>query len=248
MLADPNYLAAKAVHPHLLFNSANRSAVSHYVQTHDRALWREMTKRAETGMASSYWKDPAPWPQKPRDFPDRGGLNGAARSIASAAFAWQMTGDRSWTNNLTINFDHMVDCFMDAGNFGKQGFETDYGNSGGDNTWICSIAYCYDWLYPILTTQERNNALRAMDRVIRLNLYNYFWVTPVDSKISAFPGGHYDATSAYPPPYRVSWGSSAKVGSSHAAQCGRYVDCRARVFWRRLPEQRVAGLPGELFL
>ena len=141
MLANPSYLAGKAAHPHLIFNSANRAAVSKaYVQTNNPSYWLGVTNLALQGMASSYWTNPVPWPQKPNAFTSPG-VDTAANQIASAAFAWQMTGNPLWTNGVATNFDNMVNCFVAAGSLGKAGLETDYGDSGGDNTWIRSIAY-----------------------------------------------------------------------------------------------------------
>ncbi len=213
MMASQSYLASKGGHPHLLFNSANKAAVAQFVQTNNPTQWQGVVSFAALGTNSSYWTNPAPWPQNPNLFGP--GVETAAIEISSAAFLWQLTGNPAWTNYLCTNFDNMVNCFVSSGFLGANGFNTDYGNSGGDNIWVRSIAYAYDWLYPILTPAERVNAQDALDRVIRLNLYNEFWVTCANKSLSVFPGGHVDMTSVYPGPYIVPYAMPQKLGTGH---------------------------------
>lgn len=216
MLANPSYLASKSAHPHLLFNSANKAAFAQFMQTNNPYWWQSyVTNMAYQGLTSAYWTNPAPWGNNENILTP--GIGARALEVSSAALMWQLTGNGYWTNGLAMNFDNLVNCFVACGLTGNaDGFDTDYGNSGNDNNWIKGIACAYDWLYPILTPSEITNAQAALDRVIRFNLYNGFWVCPANRNISLYPNGKADTNSVYPPPYIVPWAFSQKLGGGHA--------------------------------
>jgi hypothetical protein len=194
MLASSSYLSSKATHPYLLFNSANAASLYSFLVTNNPVYLGQLVGYAAAGTNSAYWTNPVPWGASPSGVEDR------AVAIASAAFLWQTTGTNLWTNQLATNFDNLVNCFVQSGLGGsRDGFDTDYGNSGNNNIWVKSLAYAYDWLYPILTTQERTNAQAALDRVIRVSLYNFFYVTTTNTATSGFPEGNFDSTSVYAP-------------------------------------------------
>lgn len=218
MFANPSYLASKGAHPHLFFNSGNQAALYQYLRTSMPTYWQTASNTAVQGMNSAYWTNPVPWGNNPYSL--NPGIDTMALQISSAALVWQLTGNPAFTNLIATNYDNLVNCFVAAGQAGiASGYDTDYGDSGGDNLWIKAIACGYDWLYPILTPAERTNALGAMDRVLRLGLYNGFWVTPKNNAISSFPSGNVDVTSTYPPPYLVPYAAMTKLSAAHAFMC-----------------------------
>ena len=81
------------------------------------------------------------------------------------------------------------------------------------------MSLAYDWLYPILTPLERSKAVNALRWQIRANLYNSFWVSPINRAISCFPEGNGDNNSTFQGSLWMPFIMSSKMGGSHPWLC-----------------------------
>ena len=198
MLADESYLAAKFVHPHIFITSANRSAVFQFARTNDPTAWATMMANHTAGTNTAWWTSNAAWPATDALMVFR------AFSLGPTITFWALSQEPTVTNHLAANYNRMVDWFIGAH------YEfTDYG-SGSSGEMLFSLVLGYDWLYPILSVQQRSNALFAIQRTARFYNRNSFWSTEAVT-------GHweYDNTGAYSRPRLMPWYNSARRGTSH---------------------------------
>ncbi|HEX4121053.1 MAG TPA: LamG-like jellyroll fold domain-containing protein [Verrucomicrobiae bacterium] len=205
VLGNTNYMAGKT-HPYILFNGKNNGNIATYLASAFPSAYQNAMSGTPSTMMPAWYQNPAPWTSGVDYTTD-------ASAICSAAFDWMVSGSPVWTNQLCSNYDNFINYFMTASLW-----SLDYGN-GASPILPISMALTYDWIYPIMTPQERTNALTALRWQIRANLYNSFWVTPVNRAISCFPEGNGDGTSTFPGPLWCPFIMPSKMGGSHPWVC-----------------------------
>jgi hypothetical protein len=203
MLADEAYLRAKDVHPRLLFNSATRAATYQFLQTNNPTDWTVLKIRYHNAINASWWTNKAAWPTNNGAFD----ITSRSLDLGSALTYWALSQTTEYpvTNYLADNFIRFVNWYRDTH------YEfNDYGGNGDQPLTLHCLALGYDWLYPVLSEQQKSNAVFAIQRTARFYNRNAFWST---RKIS----GHWelDPTGAYNEPRLIPWYNSARAGTSH---------------------------------
>jgi hypothetical protein len=192
-LVDEMYLAAKADHPHLLFNDSNRSAVSTAVQA--TSGWSTLVSAADAAIGQAYWPDEV----------SAGDKGAWALAILQVAFVYQMTQDADYegaAEQLALLADYYVD---------NDGPITDQITV---NTWIQvyqSICYGYDWLYDLMDGTQRTTVLNAIYLRTRWVLHGLPLTLTGDPEAY----GYSDITGAYAGTSRIQYFSLFKRGDSH---------------------------------
>lgn len=193
MLADTDYLASKAGHPHLWFSASNRAACSNWLYTNGGADW-ETIKTAASNYANSSWWD--------QEHPTNANSAEWAFSAAQVAFVWQLTGD---TNLLDRRPQDVIDRVA-TWYITYQAYTVDIvsgnvsdpfcpgGVAGVGPGLFVGLSYGYDWLYDEFNSSQRSNVLKAIELTAMEMVNNYFWEGP--SNI-------------------VGWGSLAKTATPH---------------------------------
>jgi hypothetical protein len=209
-LADSSYLTSKAGHPHLLFNAANLPAVRQWVQTNaaSAAAWSAIQATADSTIAASWWPSQAPPPIKVITW---------AVDIGNVAFAWQMTQNPAYGQNLGAALTNLTQFYLTntlVCNSAPAGYMMD-DVSCDDMKWVeRALAFGYDWGYDIMTPAQRTFVLSALEQRSAYALrgaggwFNYLG-----------NGGHYsggDITGAYTNAgNQVLYASQAYRGTSH---------------------------------
>jgi len=197
MLADENYLiSVGSQHPHLFFNSGNRDAVSRYLQTHTwqtpGVYWSSTTNEAYAVTTNSWWN---------------------SDSITNAYDWWQYSGyfaKVGFTYQLTTN------AAMVAADPGKmlEIYATNLVKYGWDRVEAYNLnasvpqylAMSYDWLYPLMTAQERANVLHCMESMAQYYVYEDWLYTGTAPNVNRI----YTNTLA------IKGGSQFREGESHS--------------------------------
>jgi hypothetical protein len=196
MLANTNYLAQKLVHPYIMFNASNRAAMSQWIQTNTatylhsssgwtRAQFSNMVAQANQTIASSWWGNFVPSPTVLYE-------GTWAVDVANVAFVWQMTQNPAYTNaNPQLALVAMATNFV-----AKGGPYLDYISAQVYIREYNAMACAYDWLYQIMTPEQRQTVVYALDQRCQYELYtNGVWYDP-------------NAYTQY-------WFSQFQVGTSH---------------------------------
>jgi hypothetical protein len=200
-MLDESYVTNRT-HPFVLFNSANRGDVLRFVQTNNVTDYNTIVSHAQSATGAVWWIDTAAWDT------NNNGLTTRAFSLGAVLLLSALnTNQAAWTNRLVDNYQRYIDYFM-----GANRWTIDYGN--GDQPYIVrAAALGYDWLYEIMTTSQRSNALYALERICRYQMRSgVFWKGTDESGSSVV-----DYTGQWVGPYMVPWYSAAKHGSSHAS-------------------------------
>jgi hypothetical protein len=199
MLADEDYLASKFTHPHLLFNAATRPAVYQFSQTNNPSDWALLMAYHNISMGAAWWTNSAPWSTTDSSVLSR------TLMLGSTLTYWALSQNPAVTNHLAANYQRFVDWFLAV----HYEFE-DYGGNGSQPWALHCLVLGYDWLYPILNTQQKSNAVFAIQRTARFYNRNAFWSTRAIS-------GHWelDPTGAYNEPRLIPWYNSPRTGTSH---------------------------------
>ncbi len=197
MFADDNYLLnISSTHPHIFFWPTNRDAVSKFLQTstweYPGTYWTSVTNDAFTYINSTWWNNLqqftnfSRWPQ-------------FANAFAEVAFTYQMT-----TNAAIAAADpgRMLEIY--ATNLLAGGYDKQDGYQAGDIPQY--LAECYDWLYPIMTPQQRSNVLYFMECEAQDFVYQS-WLYTGTSKVT---------NHIYTNMPMVGFGSEFREGESHS--------------------------------
>ncbi len=199
MLADETYLASKYTHPHVLFTAQTRPAVYQFSQTNNPAEWALLLAYHNISMSAAWWTNSAAW------SPTDGSVLSRTLMLGSTMTYWALSQNPAVTNHLAANYQRFVDWYLAV----HYEFE-DYGGNGSQPWALHCLVLGYDWLYPILNTQQKSNAVFAIQRTARFYNRNAFWSTRALS-------GHWelDTTGAYNEPRLIPWYNSARCGTSH---------------------------------
>lgn len=198
MLANDSYLiSACASHPHLFFNTTNRDAVSQFVQTTvwksgSLADWKSVTNSAFNLITNSWW--------------NTGNLTNLNDWFQYSGFFAQVAFTYQMTTNATIaaaNPGQMLEIY--ATNLVHYGYDRIEAYSLNANV-PQYLAMSYDWLYPLMTPQQRSNVLYAMESMAQYYVYEdwlYTGTAPNKNRI-------------YTNTLSVKFGSHFREGESHS--------------------------------
>lgn len=201
MLADETYLKSKE-HPRLLFNRSNREAFSRHVLEKQPAIWLAIKKIADAAITSSWWAN--------RTVAYTSGL-GKFPDLQAVAFVWQMTNDPKYLDAgkaqelLVLIAQQFIDngaAFADS----SSGF-------GG----IEELAQIYDWLYEVMTEEQRVSVAAniGLHCKFSVNVYTFF-TSVVKGSFPQDPTKDNYATGWYPAQNRkTNRGTADNYFSSH---------------------------------
>lgn len=215
--ATDSYLTNR-VHPFILITDANQSATHTFLKTNDTAAWLIHSNVVHSytnvaGGATRWWtnelswhRNHASWPTN-QAYPTSTNLAGLSESVPLAAMGsillhYAVTRDASLTNHLVRHYNEFVQWYLDA-NYA-------FLDAGSGDTPVHQIllALGSDWLWPLLSSGAKANAILAGDRTASYFLWNA-------STWSEGPfGSGYDYTFALRQKSLV-WFSLAEQGTSH---------------------------------
>lgn len=196
-LADENYLiSVGSQHPHIFFNSSNRDAVSKYLQTRTwqtpGTYWSSTTNDAYNLITNSWWNSPT--------LTNQNNWSQYSSFICKVAFTYQLT-----TNAVmaAANPGQMLEIY--ATNLVRYGWDRTEAYNINANV-PQYLAMCYDWLYPLMTPQQRSNVLYTMESMCQYYVYEDWLYT----------GTPPNKNRIYTNPLAVKSGSHFREGESHS--------------------------------
>lgn len=205
MLADETYLAAPT-HPYLLITSSNRAFAYEFLRTNYAFGWTYLTTYRDLATNHTLWTNTLQWNTNGIVWPASPGFstNGIDSGRLGAALLWyQITNVASITNDLVRNYNLMTTWMLES-----HYIINDFGASS--SAWYFYIlALGYDWLYPLLSTSARANAVLAMDRACRYEIRGNGagWASQAS-------GAAVDYSYVWPMQYQ-NWSSVNEEGTSH---------------------------------
>lgn len=228
MLADEAYLAEKGIHPHVLFSSSTRSEMYSFLQdklnkynTSTGQAW-ERTAGSDWGynvwLADGTLTDTANlyWTRTSTNAGTYGGQTTGqiyptnwATAISNVAFMWQMTKDDKYLAvdpaKALVNLSQWY--------VSVEGYSADTVSGVVDSGVITSIALAYDWLYEVMTPEQRASVLHALELNASYLLNSGWWYGSYNFN-GCFGGS--DPTGLYAGGKCVLAGSAGKVGGNHS--------------------------------
>lgn len=196
MLADETYLAAKYSHPHVFLNATNRIGLYNFFQTNSSADWTLFQIRYAAATNAAYWTSGSAWDTNDPTVIFR------AFDVGAAVAKWALSQDPDAVDHLAENYNLFVNWYK-----GVNYQWTDYGN--GDNPMALeTLALGFDWLYSILSTAQRTNAMGAIQQTARFYNRNAFWSIEENS-------GHWVLNCCYTNTRLMTWSNSGRTGTSH---------------------------------
>jgi hypothetical protein len=211
MLANPDYLAARGKHPHILFNADSRTNLLAWLNgcyrknqvgsgtVDERKVgqsWDNALKTATQTISSPWWQDSKPM----------GGWDGNwGVRVGEVAFVAAVTGSKLYNlTNLANQLDLLAAYFRTNG-----GPTADIAGGGAGQLCIYRSIVCgYDWFYDVLTPAQRYNCLRAIELRSAWGLYSS-WFT------IGLWGGPYSTNVNYPGPFSVRAFNAGKLLNNH---------------------------------
>lgn len=204
MLANPAYWAVRTAHPHLFWNATNAANVARFISLNFSSQWLAFSNTAYGVTTQKWWTTPTPWSGSAAT------LEAQAVSVADVAMMYGLTQNPYWTNGLVTNCMNLFNAWTNTG-----AWKIDYGNSGGDISWLLGTCLTYDNAYSLLNTNQINSCLTDLHFPVRTFLYDGSWVTTQNIGTSFYPEGNSDATGVYPPPFYVPYPLLQKHSDSH---------------------------------
>lgn len=207
MLADEKYLAEKGKHPHILFTPGSRQALYEYLEAHGGEPWTSIKKQADKSIAQPWWSEAEP----PKDLY----VGVWSNALVHVAFVWQMTRDQRYLDarpqQVLVN---MARYFIK-----NKGPITDGITVSAFAGMIRTLAFGYDWLYEVMTPQQRQEVLLALElRCKYVNFGGQCWGSafydPIDPR---FSWGRGDPTGEYPGGFYVRAHAVPKQSHSHTS-------------------------------
>lgn len=180
MFADTNFLATNGVHPHLGFREGEQLSVSNFFATNTlngfNYYWSaELTD--VPAFTNSWWWNGQLYHLGETNFthPDYkfSSMLSFGQAMARAAFLFQIQG-YTWITNqgyLQSNVNWMATAIRTNGYSALNASLDSYGSIG------VPLAYTYDWLYPVLTTEQRTNILQTLTEHCDAHRTNFCFYT-----------------------------------------------------------------------
>ena len=147
-LASASYLASKANHPRMIYNSSNLPAIRSWIAGDTRATARlnQIKSWADTALAASWWTSPGPSHN-----------NSEFQLIRRVALAWLLTNDTKY-----LDSGQTVQTLVDLAQVYLNDVHDRKDDTDGHS--IRSLAFAFDWLYNQMTPSQRNVVINALDR------------------------------------------------------------------------------------
>ncbi len=157
MLADETYLASKS-HPRIFFNNNNKAAF--WTTTQQDPDW----SRVKTYLDSQII-NPSVWSHSYiGNITWDGGM-----LLAADAFMWQMTGDQKYLNNLSPKPQELLVTYAQA--YISSGAFMEDMDTAGRGSQIYYVGLAYDWLYDVMTEEQRTLVRQAIETQQQFHLY-----------------------------------------------------------------------------
>ncbi|HIE52294.1 MAG TPA: DUF4962 domain-containing protein [Armatimonadetes bacterium] len=166
-LANPN-LAARG-HPRILFNRENLPAIRRLKETHPacRAAAEEMRRQADAALQTEWWRNFPSHDREPAPEP----FLRLAQKLVVVAFAWQLYQDPKYAG---VKERAVTLASYPKG--GRASPEGAGGESAEDSTQITEfLALLFDWLYPVLSEEERRIFIHSLEWRIDHFINNFAW-------------------------------------------------------------------------
>lgn len=204
--ANTNFMMAlMGTHPNLMFALTNRQALYAYFITHDTFTeypgrkFRDTTNDALAIISQAWWNDPSVTNGcDPASAPASNRLRSEAFQLAEVGLTYQMTTNG---NIVAANPGLMMEII--ATNYVLHGYDKLDGYQAGDLP--SSFALAYDWLYPLMTAQQRSNCVKFMEYEAQSFVCETWAYQATVSTDHTFSN-----------PLLIKFGSSLREGESHA--------------------------------
>lgn len=203
--------SSKAVHPYLLINNSNASAISTWLSTNSIPWVNTEWTQCQVD-ASNCWSQP--WYQHGFSAWGQNSANIlAGHYLTDAAFMWRLTTNSYWTNQSPTPMDVLT-------NYANWYITNLYDQVDDVSTWdpfpetIPQFGFLYDWFYDAMDAKQRQVLLNLIHDYSSFILYGYNWDAGSGLSSTYSPG----TNRTYPPPYHVFYGSDLKAGQSHQHQ------------------------------
>jgi hypothetical protein len=167
-LTSPN--PALSGHPRILFNSENINRIRRLAETNvsSKAALDFMRHQADQIMQKSWWRD---FPETDRAVEPRQEFYTIAGDLALVCFVWQMTGDDRYADVKSRAITWA--SYPPGGRASPEGL-------GGDGSEDAThgnefLALLFDWLYPVLTSNERQIMIESLEWRVSHIMNKFSW-------------------------------------------------------------------------
>ncbi len=213
-MAHPDF--ASKGHPRILFNVNTITSLQQIVHTHpdSRIIFNRIQRDADRALTTDWWKN---FPEEDKEVCVVPYLD-MARNLVQVAFCWRITGDPKYAGVLQRAI--LMARYPKEGRASPEGAG---GESNEDSTQITEfLGLLYDWLYPDLSEEERNDFVHSLDWRIDHFVNHFAWRRPYNGHLIVRSGslstiaashsyeGFFDTFTA---------ALAAYEDSSHAREC-----------------------------
>ncbi len=167
-LANPGL--ARMEHPRILFNAENINRIRRLAERDvgSKAALDFMRRQADQIMQKSWWRD---FPATDRTAEPRQEFYTIAGDLATVCFAWRMTGDDRYAGVKSRAV--MWASYPPGGRASPEGL-------GGDGSEDAThgnefLALLFDWLYPVLTSHERQIMIKSLEWRVAHIMNDFSW-------------------------------------------------------------------------
>lgn len=167
-LANPDFV--QMGHPRILFNSGNINRIRQLAEKDvgSKAALDFMRNQADQIMRKSWWRD---FPATDHTTEPRQEFYTIAGDLAMVCFVWLMTGEDKYAEVKSRAI--MWASYPPAGRASPEGL-------GGDGSEDATqgnefLALLFDWLYPVLTSDERQIMIKSLEWRVAHIMNDFSW-------------------------------------------------------------------------
>ena len=167
-LANPGL--AQMGHPRILFNAENMNRIRRLAQTDvgSKAALHYLCHQADGIMQKPWWRD---FPATDRAAEPRQEFYTIARDLATVCFVWRMTGEDRYAGVKSRAV--MWASYPPGGRASPEGL----GGDGNEDATHGNefLALLFDWLYPVLTSDERQIMIKSLEWRVAHIMNDFSW-------------------------------------------------------------------------
>jgi hypothetical protein len=167
-LANPGL--AKMGHPRILFNIENMNRIRHLAERDvgSKSALDFMSRQADQIMQKPWWRD---FPVTDRTNEPRQEFYTIAGDLATVCFVWLMTGDDRYAGVKPRAV--MWASYPPGGRASPEGL----GGDGNEDATHGNefLALLFDWLYPVLTSNERQIMIKSLEWRVAHIMNDFSW-------------------------------------------------------------------------
>lgn len=198
VLADKTWITNAGVHPHMMFRDADRTNALRWCQTSVWSTsWVALSNAAFNRITNSWW-----------GTDDATNQSDLSQYVAEVGLVWQLLTNEADRVTLS-NANPGLTASIFVTNFLNRGIDRSDPEATRALYWK-NLGMMYDWLYQVITAEQRSNLLYAIEVSAKHSLYKFWWYneSTADSGDRTYPG-----------PYGMELTSASRAGGSHEQTC-----------------------------